>query len=96
MSVDNADKCLHSVDMTLREQIILMSERYGALAGIGRKRVSTIVFNRSSKLDDLYDGGDLSTGIFERAMQWFSDHWPAGAEWPAGIHRPEPRLEAAE
>ena len=24
----------------------------------------------------------------ERVCQWFSDHWPADLEWPAGIPRP--------
>lgn len=86
--------------MKMCEQILLISDRYGAIAGIGRKRVSTIVMNRGSKLDDIAEGGDLSTRTFERAMQWFSDNWPEGQPWPEGISRPSvriaPALEAAE
>ncbi|WP_421581110.1 hypothetical protein [Shinella sp. M31] len=84
--------------MTMRDQIIAISDVYGRLTGVGRKRVSTIVLNRGSKLDGIVAGGDLNTGTFERAMQWFSDNWPAGADWPADIPRPQPvmALEAAE
>jgi hypothetical protein len=84
--------------MNMREQILAVSDRYGSASGIGRKRVSTIVLGRGSKLDDIAIGGDLLTAIFERAMQWFSDNWPDAAEWPDGVPRPEPEKarEAAE
>ncbi|OWV94245.1 hypothetical protein ATY81_12395 [Rhizobium sp. R72] len=83
--------------MTLREQIITLADTYAEASGIGRKRMSTIVFNRGAKLDDIVDGGDLATGTFERALQWFSDNWPEGVAWPdAGpLPRPEPTKEAA-
>lgn len=84
--------------LTFREQLIVVADRYALAAQVGRKRVSTIVLNRGSKLDDIANGGDLNTGTFERAMRWFSDNWPVEAEWPAGVPRPAPsvKLEAAE
>lgn len=82
--------------MTLREQIIVVADRYAEAARIGRKRVSTIVLNRGSKLDDIADGGDLTTGTFEKAMLWFSLNWPEKIDWPAGIPRPCIIQEAAE
>lgn len=85
--------------MNMREQILLVADVYAAHRGIGRKRVSTIVMNRGSKLDEIANGGDLTTGIFERAMSWFSDNWPDGLDWPEGVGRPvasAKRLEAAE
>lgn len=81
--------------MNMRDQILLVSDRFAEASGIGRKRVSTIVFNRGSKLDDINDGGDLTTGNFERAMLWFSTNWPEGAVWPAEIPRPDCAKEAA-
>jgi hypothetical protein len=44
------------------------------------------------------DGGDIGIARFERAMQWFSDHWPENVEWPPGVPRPAPACvrEAAE
>ncbi|MDX0689757.1 hypothetical protein GOD59_17165 [Sinorhizobium medicae] len=83
--------------MTLREQLILVSDEFGRARGIGRQRVSTIVLNRGSTLDLLAQGrSDLNTGTFERAMIWFSENWPEGAEWPAGVPRPVSQTEAAE
>lgn len=83
--------------MTLREQLILVSDEFGRAREIGRQRVSTIVLNRGSTLDLLAQGrSDLNTGTFERAMIWFSENWPEGAEWPGGVPRPVLQTEAAE
>ncbi|WP_234839320.1 hypothetical protein [Sinorhizobium medicae] len=73
-----------------------MADTFAQARGIGRKRVSTLVLNRGSKLDDIAAGGDLATGTFERAMLWLSENWPEGAEWPAGVPRPAFQTEAAE
>ncbi|MCY4548166.1 MAG: hypothetical protein OXC28_07350 [Defluviicoccus sp.] len=44
---------------------------------------------------DAYFFDRLATGRVtirraERALQWLSDHWPAGLDWPADIERPPP------
>jgi hypothetical protein len=83
--------------MTLREQLLLVADRFADASGIGRKRVSTIVLNGGGKLDAIAAGRDLTTGSFERAMTWFSSNWPEGADWPEGVERPAaPVLEAAQ
>jgi len=93
-TIDNADKFPHFRRMlNLREQIIVVSDAYGRLAKQGRKRISTIVLNRGSKLDDIAQGGDLNTATFERAMLWFSENWPKGEEWPSTVPRPSVSLE---
>ena len=33
------------------------------------------------------------TNTYDRVLQWFSDHWPEGLDWPPDIPRPEPRPE---
>lgn len=86
--------------MMLRDQLVRVTDCYGAALGIGRQRVSTIVLNRGPTLDGLAAGKkDVNTGTFERAMQWLSDNWPEGAEWPAEVERPnasEDRAAEAE
>lgn len=84
--------------MAMKDQIVLVADVYASAVGVGRKRLSTIVFNRGAKLDGIANGGDLATSTFEKAMQWFSDNWPAEATWPDNIIRPEPTktMEAAE
>ena len=66
---------------------------------IGRQRVSTIVLQRGATLQRIAEGkADVTTGTFEKAMQWFSDNWPDDTAWPDGVARPDPtgKLEAAE
>lgn len=84
--------------MKLRDQLVKAADCYGAALGIGRQRVSTVVLNRGATLDGIADGTkDCGTVTFERAMQWLSDNWPEGAEWPSSVARPAPSIpEAAE
>lgn len=81
--------------MTLREQLIKVSDIYATARGVGRQRVSTLVLNRGSTLDRLASGAaDVTTGTYEAALLWFSRNWPAEVEWPLGVYRPT--SEAAE
>jgi len=84
--------------MTLRERLVRVADVFSAAKGIGRKRVSTIVLNRGSTLDRLaLNESDVTTGTYERAMAWFSAHWPEDAAWPDDVPRPVAKApEAAE
>ena len=44
--------------------------------------------------DRLRRGRDITTRRASRVVQWLSDHWPAGAEWPPDIPRPAPAASA--
>lgn len=84
--------------MTLRDQLILVFETYCRATGRSEARVSTQVLSGGKRILQIRDGGDIGTIGFERAMQWFSDHWPADVVWPDDIQRPilEEAKEAAE
>lgn len=75
---------------SLRAHLIAVADAY--CAGRGKKisfaRVSTIIFNNSRTLDRVAQGEDLTTRNWERAMTWFHENWPEGAEWPRGTSRP--------
>ncbi|MCX2696372.1 hypothetical protein [Ochrobactrum chromiisoli] len=75
----------------LIENLISEADRYCDLAGVSRSSVSKALFGRGGHIDDLIAGKrDLSTGIFERAMNWLKeqsctvsdgnspDHLPSG------------------
>ena len=79
--------------MNLRDQLITVADAYCSARKLSRSRVSTIVFNAGLTLDRIASGRDLATGNFERAMRWFSENWPEGAEWPRHVNRP--KAEAA-
>ena len=68
--------------------LIDLATRYCAATGKTRIAVSKRVFNDGKVLDNLVDGKDITIGRFERAMRWFSDNWPDGAEWPDEVSRP--------
>lgn len=72
-----------------------VADAYCLARGLSRARVATIVFNAGGALDRIASGRDLNTGSWERAMRWFSDNWPEGAEWPDQVERPSASTEAA-
>lgn len=77
--------------MTLREQIKIVASAFMEARNLKAGRVSTLVFGDGMKLPRLMrDEVDLTTARFERSMLWFSENWPAGADWPAGVPRTAP------
>lgn len=62
---------------------------------VGRKmsvsHLSTLLFNDGKRLRRMIDRkGDIGSRKLVEAFQWFSDHWPEGAEWPERVPRPDP------
>jgi hypothetical protein len=47
-----------------------------------------LLFNDGKRIGLLRRGGDIGSRRLQEALQWLSDHWPAGAEWPSDIPRP--------
>lgn len=82
-------------DTSLRDALVRVADQYAAAKGLSRSRVSTIVFSGGSVIERLANGGDITTGNFERGMMYFSDNWPPGVDWPAGIARPAPSAPAS-
>jgi hypothetical protein len=83
--------------MNLRDQLLHLATTYATATnaksragGVSLSSVSTKIFNDGKTLARLTDGGDVTTGNFERALIWFSDNWPAGCKWPKKIARPAP------
>ncbi len=82
--------------MSLLTNLIFVSHTYCQETNLSRARVSTLVLKSGKRLDDLAQGrSDIATRTYERAMQWFSDHWPETTDWPEGVDRPIPAKQAA-
>ena len=75
--------------MTLRNQILTLFLTYSKLTGRSQSRISGIIWQGGGVIKRVTEGGDVSTGNFEKAVQWFSDNWPPGKRWPKGIKRPK-------
>lgn len=76
------------------ERLLTVADAYCAAAKRSRSRISTIIFNDGKRLDRIADGADLTTTAWENAMQWFSENWPDGCEWPNEVARSERVAEA--
>ena len=76
------------------QHLLTVSTAYAEATTLSRSSVSKRVFNDGKVLDNLVTGADMTIGRHAAAMQWLSDNWPDGAEWPDGIARPA-KTEAA-
>lgn len=83
---------------TLREKFILVFDTYVAGSGIAESTLSDRLLKSGSRFKRIRESSDISTGTYERVMQWLSDNWPDNAAWPEGVDRPQPvqSPEAAE
>ena len=73
---------------TLRENLIEIFDLYCTSNGASPATISSHVLNGGGEIGRIINGGDVTTGKFERAIHWFDANWPDGAVWPEGLVRP--------
>lgn len=87
--------------MNAIDTLLIVSDAYATARSLSESRVSTLAFGEGTRLKHLREGGDMGARRVQRGLQWFSENWPEGAEWPATVTRPdlaapvEPSTEAA-
>lgn len=81
--------------MSAIDDLIAVARAYADSEGIDLSRVSWRALGDTKKLDAILTGSDIQVRRFEKTMQWFSDHWPASASWPADIARPQQAVHEA-
>ncbi|GEL44268.1 hypothetical protein MEX01_48590 [Methylorubrum extorquens] len=81
--------------MRLRDQLLTVSEAYAHAVGRSEARVSTIVFGSGNAISRLRGGADMGSERLHNGLQWFTDNWPTGADWPAGVPRPARTVDEA-
>lgn len=86
--------------MITEADLVAVIDVYAAATGASDTTISSRVFADSKKLDALRRGASITLRRANEALQWFSNNWPEGAEWPFGLPRPEvtpsPFPEAAQ
>ena len=70
-------------------------ERYAERTGLSAHSVGRYASGSGDFYGRLKRGRDVTTRRAGRVLQWLSDHWPDGLDWPADIPRPSPRKDAA-
>lgn len=82
--------------MTLLEQLKMVSATYGSARNLKPSSVSRLAFGDGQRLPLINSGdADVTTKRYERALLWFSEHWPADAAWPETVKRPQPEAIAS-
>ena len=76
------------------DSIIRLLEEYARLKAVTPITASTYCAGAGDFYSRLKRGRDVTTRRAARVVQWLSDHWPDGAEWPADSPRPPPVLPA--
>lgn len=80
--------------MELINGLITLCDYYCQNRGLSSATVFFSIFNDGKSFKRLKNGGDLTVRNYEKAIRWFSDHWPEGEAWPDFIERPNlPREE---
>lgn len=79
--------------MTGIDRLLALANAYATAESIELSTVSWRVFGDTKKLAALVDGGDIQVKRYERALVWFAENWPDGAQWPKVVSRP--RAQAA-
>jgi len=84
--------------MITAKHILTLAKAYATSLNVPLSTASSRVFDDGKKLTAIEDGGDITLGRANAAVQSFSDHWPADAEWPPEMPRPvmTPQKVAAE
>lgn len=70
------------------ETLLVLAAAFADHRNLSESRVSTLVFGDGTRLKHLRQGGEMGSRRVDRAISWFSLHWPANAEWPRSIQRP--------
>ena len=77
------------VETELRENLRTLSQAYLAR----RPYAATTLWARATKearfMDRLEGGKTFTVRKYDRTVQWFSNNWPEGAEWPESVPRPK-------
>ena len=76
--------------------LLRVAEIFAERNGWRVSTVSSYMGGSGDTLARLKRGHDITTRRAARFIQWFSDHWPEGLEWPSDIPRPTPNPDRKE
>lgn len=76
--------------MDYRSELICLAEAMSAATGRSEARIANLARRDGRFFVRLREGSTCSVDTLHTLRQWFSDNWPEGSPWPAGIQRPVP------
>lgn len=77
--------------MIFTDQLVAVATAYCRASQVPLARASMHALGDRRLLPGLVTGSlTVTLRRADRALQWFSAHWPDGAVWPASVPRPAP------
>ena len=77
--------------MSTLEGLALVTQLFSDATGVAISTLSSRIFNDGKRLAKVVDGTtDVGLKKYDEALQYFSDNWPDGTEWPLDVARPAP------
>ena len=85
----------------LQQQMRAVLEAFETATKINPRKVFRAAMKKDSHLWAKYwtDNGSFRIESHDRILQWMSDRWPEGVQWPPEVLRPDPQplpVEPAE
>ncbi len=75
----------------LRANISELTDAYVRATGLAASTVLARAAKDARFLErTAIGGGTFTVRVYEKALVWFSENWPADVDWPVGIERPAP------
>lgn len=87
------------MERELRDHLFACARAYAAATNRELTTVGKLATGDGRFFDRLTEGASFTARKYDLTLQWFSDNWPAGLDWPAEVVRPAatqtPGAEAA-
>lgn len=83
------------METELKQHLLSLSAAYAAATGMKPTAIWIAVLNDRAFPSRLKSDKTITLRTYDRAVQWFSDNWPADLDWPSEVQRPAPSLAEA-
>ncbi len=77
------------METVLRANLAALLAEYSLRAEATAAMVGRQALNDNTFFTRLGAGANFTVRTYDRLVQWFSDRWPEGLEWPRDIERPK-------
>lgn len=84
------------MEQHLRAHLTTCLACFAASRQLSTARVATLAAGDWRFFDRVGAGASFTVRKYDEVMGWFSANWPEGAEWPAGVPRPDTPTLAPE
>ncbi|RVE84739.1 hypothetical protein [Sinorhizobium meliloti] len=76
----------------LTSNLFTLAERYGAARKLTESTVGKQCAADGRFFSRIREGKTFTAKKYDEVVAWFASNWPAGAEWPSAVTRPEREL----